>query len=129
MVRRAIVALIVLLVPALAEARGGRGFSIGLRGSTKSAAHSTQPSPKAGAGVGVVIPVSRRASEPSPESAAGGGAAPPGVVSPAAATAAAVEPVQPRPWCEGGQLVGGLLRAELIRRHGRIVAERLQSRR
>ena len=32
MVRRAIVALIVLLVPALAEARGGRGFSIGLRG-------------------------------------------------------------------------------------------------
>jgi len=107
MVRRAIVALIVLLVPALAEARGGRGFSIGLRGSTKSAAHSTQPSPKAGAGVGVVIPVSRRASEPSPESAAGGGAAPPGVVSPAAATAAAVEPVQPRPWCAGGQLVGG----------------------
>src|SRR3954468_891720 len=106
MVRRAIVALIVLLVPALAEARGGRGFSIGLRGSTKSASHASQPSPpRAGAGVGVVIPVSRRSSEP--ESAAGGGAAPPGVVSPAAATAAAVEPVPPRPWCEGGQMVGG----------------------
>ena len=106
MVRRAIVALIVLLVPALAEARGGRGFSIGLRGSTKSASHASQPSPpRAGAGVGVVIPVSRRSSEP--ESAAGGGAAPPGVVSPAAATAAAVQPVPPRPWCEGGQIVGG----------------------
>jgi len=96
MVRRAIVALIVLLVPALAEACGGRG-------STKSASHATQPSPRAGAGVGVVIPVSRRSSEPG----AGGGAAPPGVVSPAAATAAAVEPVPPRPWCEGGQIVGG----------------------
>ncbi len=104
MVRSAIVALIALLVPALAEARGGRGFSIGLRGSTKSASHAVQPSPpKAGAGVGVVIPVSRRSSEPG----AGGGAAPPGVVSPAAATAAAVEPVPPRPWCEGGQIVGG----------------------
>ena len=104
MVRRAIVALIVLLVPALAEARGGRGFSIGLRGSTKSASHATQPSPpRVGAGVGVVIPVSRRSSE----AGAGGGAAPPGVVSPAAATAAAVEPVPPRPWCEGGQIVGG----------------------
>jgi|SRR5215218_2914959 hypothetical protein len=104
MVRRAIVALIVLLVPALAEARGGRGFSIGLRGSTKSASHATRPSPpRVGAGVGVVIPVSRRSSEPSP----GGGAAPRGVVSPAAATAAAVEPVPPRPWCEGGQIVGG----------------------
>ena len=108
MVRRAIVALIVLLVPALAEARGGRGFSIGLRGSTKSASHAIRPSPpRAGTGVGVGIPVSRRSSEPSPESAAGGGAAPPGVVSPAAATAAAVEPVPPRPWCEGGQIVGG----------------------
>jgi hypothetical protein len=103
MVRRAIVALIVLLVPALAEARGGRGFSIGLRGSTKSASHAIRPSPpRAGAGVGVVVPVSRRSSEPSPD----GGAAP-GAVSPAAATAAAVEPVPPRPWCEGGQIVGG----------------------
>ncbi|MFL5208994.1 MAG: hypothetical protein ACJ8CC_07575 [Microvirga sp.] len=104
--RRAIVALIVLLVPALAEARGGRGFSIGLRGSTKSASHATRPSPPragAGVGVGVGIPLSRRSSEPS----AGGGAAPPGVVAPAAATAAAVEPVPPRPWCEGGQIVGG----------------------
>src|SRR5215218_7612586 len=102
MVRRAIVALIVLLVPTLAEARGGRGFSMGLRGSTKSASHATQASPPragAGVGVGVVIPVSRRSSEPSP-----GGAAPPGVVSPAAATAAAGEPVPPRPWCEGGQI-------------------------
>ena len=110
MVRRAIVALIVLLLPALAEARGGRGFSIGLRGSTKSASHAIRPSPPrvgAGVGVGVGIPLSRRSGEPSPESAAGGGAAPPGVVSPAAATAAAVEPVPPRPWCEGGQIVGG----------------------
>jgi len=108
MVRRAIVALIVLLVPALAEARGGRGFSIGLRGSTKSASHATQASPaRAGAGVGVVIPVSRRSGEPGPERAGDGGAAPSGVVSPAAATAAAVEPVPPRPWCEGGQVVGG----------------------
>ncbi|HKG86020.1 MAG TPA: hypothetical protein VKB16_23190 [Beijerinckiaceae bacterium] len=106
MVRRAIVALIVLLVPALAEARGGRGFSIGLRGSTKSASHATRPSPpRVGAGVGVVIPLSRRSSEPSPER--GGGAAPPRVVSPAAATAAAVEPAPLRPWCEGGQIVGG----------------------
>ena len=103
MVRRAIVALIVLLVPALAEARGGRGFSIGLRGSTRSVSHATQASPpRAGAGVGAVVPVSRRSSEPSPD----GGAAP-GAVSPAAATAAAVEPVPPRPWCEGGQIVGG----------------------
>ena len=108
MVRRAIVALIVLLVPALAEARGGRGFSIGLRGSTKSASHAIRPSPpRAGAGVGVVIPWSRRSSEPSAERAAGGGAAPARVVSPAAATAAAVEPVPPRPGCEGGQIVGG----------------------
>src|SRR3954453_18040970 len=108
MVRRAIVALIVLLVPALAEARGGRGFSIGLRGSTKSASHATGPSlPRAGAGVGVVIPVSRRSGEPSPENAAGGAAPPPRAVSPPAATAAAVEPVPPRPWCEGGQIVGG----------------------
>ncbi len=106
MVRRAILALIVLLVPALAEARGGRGFSIGLRGSTKSASHATQPSPPK-AGVGVVVPVSRRSSEPSAERAAGGGATPPSVVSPAAATAAAVEPVPPRQWCEGGQIVGG----------------------
>ena len=102
MVRRAIVALIVLLVPALAEARGGRGFSIGLRGSTKSASHAIRPAPPR-AGVGVGIPLSRRSGEPSP----GGGAAPRGVVSPAAATAAAVEPVPPRPWCEGGQIVGG----------------------
>jgi hypothetical protein len=108
MVRRAIVALIVLLIPALAEARGGRGFSIGLRGSTKSASHATRPSPpRVGAGVGVVIPLSRRSSEPSPQRAVGGGAAPARVVLPAAATAAAVEPVPPRPWCEGGQIVGG----------------------
>jgi hypothetical protein len=110
MVRRAIVALIVLLIPALAEARGGRGFSIGLRGSTKSASHAIRPAPPragVGVGVGVGIPLSRRSSEPSPQRAAGGGAAPARVVSPAAATAAAVEPVPPRPWCEGGQIVGG----------------------
>jgi hypothetical protein len=108
MVRRAIVALIVLLIPALAEARGGRGFSIGLRGSTKSASHAIRPAPpRAGVGVGVGIPLSRRSSEPSPQRAVGGGAAPARVVLPAAATAAAVEPVPPRPWCEGGQIVGG----------------------
>ena len=106
MVRRAIVALIVLLIPALAEARGGRGFSIGLRGSTKSASHAIRPVPPR-AGVGVGIPLSRRSSEPSPQRAVGGGAAPARVVLPAAATAAAVEPVPPRPWCEGGQIVGG----------------------
>src|SRR5688500_6669263 len=103
MVRRAIVALIVLLIPALAEARG-------LRGSTKSASHAIRPSPPragAGVGVGVGIPLSRRSSEPSPQRAVGGGAAPARVVLPAAATAAAVEPVPPRPWCEGGQIVGG----------------------
>src|SRR5829696_2188704 len=105
MVRRAIVALIVLLVPTLAEARGGRGFSIGLRGSSKSASHAVRPSPpRAGVGLGVVIPVSRRSSEPSADRAAGGGEAPPGAVSPAAATAAAAGPVPPRPWCEGGQI-------------------------
>jgi hypothetical protein len=110
MMRRAIVALIVLLIPALAEARGGRGFSIGLRGSTKSASHAIRPVPPragVGVGVGVGIPLSRRSSEPSPQRAVGGGAAPARVVLPAAATAAAVEPVPPRPWCEGGQIVGG----------------------
>jgi hypothetical protein len=107
-VRRLIVALIVVLVPALAEARGGRGFSIGLRGSSKSASHTVRPAvPKAGVGLGVVVPVPRRSSEPSTERAAAGAATPPGVAPPGAASAAAVEPVPSRPWCEGGQIVGG----------------------
>src|SRR4051812_42009857 len=97
MVRRAIVALVVLLVPALAEARGGRGVAPLERAEPGKRSERRRGTTRRGLARGS----DRRGGR-------------------ARSAAAVVRRRADR---------RRLLRAELIRRHGSIVAERLQSRR
>jgi hypothetical protein len=121
MLRLSVVALVgAVALSSAAEARAGRGFSGFRKASPAPQARAAAPAqaakPASGGSVNVFVPVPIRRGEARVGEAGGSRAAPRALaapVLPAATTATAVpalaEPAAaPRPWCEGGSVVGGL---------------------